>query len=111
MNILRELTALLSMFAPVETGVFSDAAPDTYIVITPLNDNFELYCDDFPSYETQEARLSLYSKSNYMELKNSVASVLLLAGFMITARQYIAHEDETGYFHYSIDVAKLYAWE
>ena len=28
---------------PVETGVFSGKAPDTYLVITPLSDNLELH--------------------------------------------------------------------
>ena len=28
---------------PVETGVFSGKAPDTYLVITPLSDSFELH--------------------------------------------------------------------
>ena len=31
---------------PVETGVFSDAAPDTYLVLTPLSDTFDLHADN-----------------------------------------------------------------
>ena len=30
------------------------------------------------------------------------------ADFCITDRRYIAHEDDTGFHHYAIDVAKLY---
>lgn len=54
---------------PVETGVFSGKAPDTYLVITPLSDSFELHADNAPGCETQEARLSLYSKGNYTKAK------------------------------------------
>lgn len=55
--------------APVETGVFSGKAPDTYLVITPLSDSFELHADNAPGCETQEARLSLFSKGSYTKLK------------------------------------------
>ena len=37
---------------PVETGVFSGKAPDTYLVITPLSDSFELHADNTPGCET-----------------------------------------------------------
>lgn len=46
---------------PVETGVFSGKAPDTYLVITPLSDNLELHADNAPGCETQEVRLSLFT--------------------------------------------------
>ena len=32
-------------------------------------------------------------------------------GFTISDRRYIAHEDDTGYHHYAIDVAKSYETE
>jgi hypothetical protein len=110
MNILQELTTLITgLGLAVETGVFSGEAPAEYVVITPLNDSFELFGDNSPEYETQEARLSVYSKGNYMELKTKIVRALLAADFTITDRQYIAHEDDTGYHHYAIDTAKLYA--
>jgi hypothetical protein len=112
MNILSELTALLSgLNISVETGVFSDTAPDEYAVITPLTDTFELYGDNRPEFEAQEVRLSIYNKSNYLELKSRIVKALLDADFTITERQYIEHEDDTGYHHYAIDTAKLYALE
>jgi len=111
MSILSELTELLSEFAPIETGVFSEEAPGEYIVITPLSDVFELYGDNRPKFETQEVRLSLFSQFNYRLLKNQVLSALLLAGFTVTDRRYIGREDNTGYFHYAIDVAKFYPVE
>ena len=35
-------------------------------------------------------------------------SAILAAGITITDRRYIGHEDDTGYHHYAIDVAKNY---
>lgn len=111
MSLLQEINTLLSPLIPVETGIFSDTAPDRYLVITPLADTFELYTDDKPKNEIQEARLSLYDKGNYMSLKNQIVRALLDADFTITDRRYIGHEDDTGYHHYAIDVAKSYELE
>ncbi|WP_322354486.1 hypothetical protein [Dehalococcoides sp.] len=111
MSLLQEINTLLSPLIPVETGIFSDTAPDRYLVITPLADTFELYTDDKPKNEIQEARLSLYDKGNYMSLKNQIVRALLDADFTITDRRYIGHEDDTGYHHYAIDVAKNYELE
>ena len=108
MSILTELTALIEgVGVSVETGVFSDTAPDEYAVVTPLYDNFELFSDNQPEYETQEARLSLFSKGNYIKRKNEVVRALLSADFTITSRFYVGHENDTGYHHYSVDVAKI----
>jgi len=112
MNILSELTALLSMLAiPVETGVFSGKAPDEYVVVTPLADTYPVHADNRPQCETQEARLSLFSKGNYLRRKNEITRSLLAADFTITGRWYIGHEDDTNFHHYAIDVAKYYELE
>ena len=68
---------------PVETGVFSGKAPETYLVITPLSDNFELHADNAPGCETQEARLSIFTKGSYTKLKNALVRALLGADFYI----------------------------
>ena len=96
---------------PVETGVFSGEPPGEYVVVTPLADTYELHADNLPGYETQEARLSLFSKGNYLKRKGQLSNALLAADFVITDRRYIGHEDDTGYHHYAIDVAKLYGLE
>ena len=109
MSILEELSPLLEgLGIAVETGIFSDIALDEYVVVTPMADGFSLFADDRPEYDQQEARLSLYSKGNYLALKSKIITALLDADFTITARQYIGHEDDTKYHHYGIDVAKLY---
>ena len=111
MSLIQELNDLLSPIIPVETGVFSKSTPDRYVVITPLADTFELYSDDRPRHETQEARLSLFDKGSYTAMKNQIVRSLLNAEFTITDRRYVGHEDDTGFHHYAIDVAKIYELE
>ena len=112
MSLLLELkTVIEAVGLPVETGVFSDEPPDEYVVVTPLADTYELHADNLPEYEIQEARLSLFSRDNYLKRKKQLSKALLAADFTITDRRYIGHEDDTGYHHYAIDVAKLYRLE
>ena len=112
MSLLSELNAIAeSCGVPVETGVFSDAAPDTYLVLTPLLDGFDLHADNCPGIDTQEVRLSLFTKGSYTKLKNRLVRTLLGADFYITDRRYIGFETETGYHHYAIDVAQIYELE
>jgi hypothetical protein len=111
MSLLSELNTLISPLVPLETGVFSEPAADRYAVITPMVDTFELYSDDKPRHEIQEARISLFDKGSYTALKNQIVRILLEADFIITDRRYIGREDDTGYFHYAIDVAKNYELE
>ncbi len=111
MSLLSELNTIISPLVPLETGVFSDPAPDKYAVITPMIDTFQLYSDDKPRHEIQEARISLFDKGSYTALKNQIVRLLLEADFMITDRRYISHEDDTGYHHYAIDIAKYYELE
>ena len=111
MSLLQELSDLISPILPVETGAFSAPAPDRYVVITPLADTFELYSDNKPRNETQEALLSLFDKGNYTSVKNQIIRTLLNAEFIITDRRYVGYEDDTGYHHYAIDVAKNYELE
>jgi hypothetical protein len=112
LSLLSELkTVIETVGLPVETGVFSDEPLYEYVVVTPLADTYELHADNLPEYETQEARLSLFSRGNYLKRKKQLSKALLAADFTITDRRYIGHEDDTGYHHYAIDVAKLYRLE
>lgn len=95
----------------VETGVFSDAPPDEYIVLTPLADSFEMHCDNLPEYEIQEVRISIFSKGNYTALKYKLTASIFKADISIADRRYIGHEDDTCYHHYAIDTAKTYKLE
>ena len=112
MSFLEEINILLAgLGVNVETGVFSGKAPDEYIVVTPMADVFGLHADNKPQFETQEARLSLFSKGNYIKRKNEIVKAFLAEDFTITSRLFVGHEDDTGYFHYAIDIAKNYELE
>ena len=104
---LKELNTIVeSAGLPVETGVFSGTAPDAYVVITPISEHFALFSDDTPGMNIEEARLSLFSNKNYTQKKDLLVRTLLTAGFTVSDRQYIGHEADTGYHHYSIDLAQ-----
>ena len=111
MSILQELNMLLTPVLPVETGVFSSAPPDEYIVLTPLADSYALFGDNAPLIDVSEVRISLFSKGNYIKRKNLITAALLGAAFTLTDRRYIGHEHDSGYHHYAIDVAKEYELE
>ena len=109
---LEELNTIVeSAGLPVETGVFSVAAPDEYVVITPISEHFELFSDNAPGLNIEEARLSLFSKGNYSANKRQLVRLLLAAGFLVSERRYVGLEEDTGYHHFAIDVAKEYLEE
>ena len=110
--LLTTLTELANeLQLPLETGVFKKQAPDCYVVFTPLSDSFELFADNQPQHETQEVRISLFDKGNYLRTKNALVRALLAADITITDRRYLGHEDSTGYHHYAIDVVQFYDLE
>lgn len=112
MTILAELNTLLSdMEIQTETAKLSDKALDEYVVLVPISDNFSLFCDDEPKYETAEVRLSIFTKGNYMQLKKRIVNGLLNNNFTITDKRYVEYENDTGFHHYNIDVAKYYEME
>jgi len=112
MNILSEVKDLLTPLGiPIETGVFNGTAPTSYIVLVPLSDSFPLNADDEPQADEQELRISIYSKGNYLQIKNQVTARLLSNYFYITDRRYNGYDTETGYHQYTIDVAKNYELE
>ena len=112
MSLLTDLnTVLAPLNIPIETGVFSDAAPDKYIVLVPLVDTFSLHTDNKPGVDIPEVRISLYAKGSYTAEKIAIVRALLDADFTITLRQYIGFETDTKYHHYNIDVANYYEME
>ncbi len=112
MSLLEDLqTTLVEMDIPVETGIFSDKAPEQYLVIIPLADTFDLHADNTPGVDVQEARLSLFTTGSYTAAKNELIRLLLRDDFTITGRLYNGYETETGYHHYTVDVAKHYEME
>ena len=111
MNLLSQLKSAIEPLVPVETGVFSDTAPEKYVVLTPLADTFDLHADNEPQIDVQAVRISLYDKGNYIKMKNQIVCAVLAAEMTITGRRYIGYESTTGYHHYAIDVAKHYEFK
>ena len=112
MSLLSDLKSIISSLnIPVETGAFTLSAPDLYIVLVPLNDEFGLYADNQPGVDVQSVRLSLYVKGNYTKPKNRVIKALIGAGMTVTDRHYIGFEQDTKYHHYNIDVENVYEME
>ena len=67
MSLLSDIQTILApLNIPIETGVFSGKAPDQYIVIVPLSDTFDLHADNSPGMDVQEARISVFSKTSYI---------------------------------------------
>ena len=107
--ILEDLTVLLSSLQiSFATGHFSGTPPDSYVVIIPLADTYDLSADDTPQTDVQEVRLALYSKGNFYKVRNSICNSLHLNNFTITDRRYIGYETDTEYHHVAIDVQKHY---
>jgi hypothetical protein len=108
-SILKDIGEVLEPLGiPIETGVFSKKAPDEYLVLIPMSDIFDHYADDLPGAELQEVRLSLFSKGNYQARKNEVVKAIIGADFIITDRRYLGYEEDTGFHHFAIDVAREY---
>lgn len=107
MSVLAELKELAAKIGiPSGTISFEMDAPETYLVFTPLYDLLELYADNLPLMGIEEVRISLFTKKNYTALKNRLISLLLKADFTITECRFQDIDEETGYYHYSLDVAK-----
>jgi len=110
--ILDELVTIMDgLRIPVETASFSGKVPDQYVVLTPMEDTFEIFADNTPQMDVCSARVSLFSKTNYLYTKDLLVDALMNAGFTITLRRYIGREDDSGYHHYVIDVDKEYIFE
>jgi hypothetical protein len=110
MNILTELNTIVSDIGlPVETGAFTDPPPDEYAVLSPIYEDYPLSGDNKPLFESQEVRVSLFTKSNYLDRKGEITQALLDADFTVTARRYVGYETDTGYHNIAIDVAKIYS--
>ena len=63
MSLLSETKTIIEALGmPVETGKFSDPAPDRYVVLTPLTDMYELFTDNRPQQTVEEVRIVLFDK-------------------------------------------------
>lgn len=107
--ILDELVTIADgLRIPVMTASFVGKVPDQYVVLTQMEDTFEIFADNAPHMDVCSVRISLFSKGNYLYIKDLLVDALMTAGFTITLRRYIGRDDDSGYHHYVIDVDKEY---
>lgn len=93
MSLLAEIKSIAEgLNIKVETGVFSDTPPDEYIVLTPLADSFDMHCDNMPTFDRQEVRISIFSKGNYSVLKYSIVTALFKVIFQLLTAVYRLRE-------------------
>jgi hypothetical protein len=109
MSLLDKLNTIISeQNIPVETGIFSGVPPDLYAVLTPLTDDFSLFADDKPQLETQEVRISVFSKNDYRPTVKALVNAFLAANITITERRYVGFEAGVKYHNYAIDVSQIF---
>ena len=85
MSLLAELSTILGELSiRSETGVFSGIAPDTYVVLTPVSDRYDVFADNRPEQDVEEVRISLYTRGNYRFLKRRIERALLSDGITVT---------------------------
>ena len=97
------VTALQSLNIPITVAENTKKDLSEFIVLIPLTDRLSGYSDNKPSMTYGEVELALYTKGNYLSLRNRITQLLLEANIGITERRYIEYETETGYHHYIID--------
>ena len=91
---------------PYSVGLYAEIpAPDTYLVFTPLADSLEVFADNTPGIEVEEVRVSVFAKANYLAVRDQLTRTFIDADLMVSARRYVGYEPDTGFHHYSIDVA------
>lgn len=73
MSLLAEIKSIAEKLnIKVETGAFSDKVPDEYIVLTPISDGFDMHCDNMPTFDRQEVRISIFSRVIILHLNTSL---------------------------------------
>lgn len=97
------IMALKSLNIPISVMENTKKGLSEFIVLIPLTDRLSGYSDNKPSVTYGEAELALYTKGNYIPLRDEITRLLLEADIGITERRYIEYETETGYHHYIID--------
>lgn len=106
-TLLETLTRICGQLGlPVSVGNHAATpAPDTYVVLVPLAETFEVFAGDQPGAEIIEVRASLFTKTDCQPVAQALTAALLEAGVTITARRYIGFEDDTKYHHWAVDAA------
>lgn len=70
MSVLADIQTALSVLGiPIETGVFTDAAPAKYIVVVPIADTFDLHADNAPGMMCRRLDYLFMSKATTWQIK------------------------------------------
>ncbi|WP_099333239.1 hypothetical protein [Actinomyces minihominis] len=106
-SLLETLTRICGHLGlPVSVGNHAGTpAPDTYVVLVPLAETFEVFADELPGAELIEVRASLFTKAHYQHVAQALTRELLAEGVTITGRRYVGYEDDTKYHHWAVDAA------
>lgn len=105
MDILATLTNICADLAlPAQVGHFSTLPNPPFAVLTPFLDEPALDADNRPQALIEHVRISIYTATNYLDLRTQLVSRLLDAGLLISDGRYVAFEPDTGLHHYSLDV-------
>lgn len=108
--LLQRLVSLCKVLQlPCETGAYrASPAPNSFVVLTPIADVFDLHASNTPGAQIEHVRLSVFTTGNYLPLRDALTRALRQQDITIEARTYVGYEVETGYHHYAIDCA---AWQ
>lgn len=105
--LLQRLTSICkTLQLPCETGAYrASPAPDSFVVLTPIADVFDLHASNTPGVQIEHVRLSLFTTGNYLPLRDALTQAIGREEITVEARTYVGYEVETGYHHYAIDCA------
>ena len=106
-SLLETLTRIcVDLGLPVSVGNHAASpAPETYVVLTPLAETFEVFADELPGAEVIQVRASLFTKTDHQHVSRALTNELLAEGVTITGRRYVGFEDDTKYHHGAVDAA------
>lgn len=99
----RIISILVPLKIPIHVAMNPEKSKDSFLVLIPLSDHLVGYGDNQPSSTIEELEIALYTKGNYLELREQITKLLLQADITITDRRYIEYEPQTKYHHYVID--------
>ena len=85
--------------------------PDSFLVINPQYEEFALHADDKPDFWKSTVELALFTKGNYLPLRDKLTRLLVKAEITITERRYIEMETDTGYHHYIFGLESIQNYE
>ena len=110
MSLLEDLqTTLSELDIPVETGIFSDKARNSISLsfLFPIPLTFMRITHPASMCRKRGCPFT----TAVIQLPRKLIRLLLRDDFTITGRLYNGYETETGYHHYTVDVAKHYEME